>query len=185
MAASIPPINKHFIQSPHHWIMSKIFRLFLSTWRILGFLKWVTRSICFWYRPMLPTNKGLHLGFPADEEGCLAKRFSDMNQQVIGHQYCYLLTSFTFAFRKQNTIPFSTLHCKPTIWKARFYFSQFSFSHNVEENFSYYCYSHHQLQDRCLEMRNQKWNNDNNNKKTLKNKFCINNECILIVTAKR
>lgn len=134
MAANIPPINKHFIQWPHHWIMSKIFCLFLSTWRILGFLKWVTRSICFWCRPMLPTNKDLHLGFPADEERCLAKCFSDMNQQVIWHQYCYLLTSFTFAFRKQDTIPFSTLHCKPTIWKARFYFSQFSFSHNVEEN---------------------------------------------------
>lgn len=69
MAANIPPIKKHFIQWPHHWIMSKIFHFLLSTWRILGFLKCVTRSICFWYRPMLPTNKGLHLGFPADEEG--------------------------------------------------------------------------------------------------------------------
>lgn len=65
--------------------------------------------------------------------GCIDKNFSDVNQQVVGHQSCYLLMGFNSGFRKEKeTIPFQCCF-KSTIWKARFYSSQFSFSQNVEE----------------------------------------------------
>lgn len=66
---NISPINKHFIQQRFHWIMSKIFRLLLSTRSLLGFPEWVTGSRCFWYRPMLPANQAHPSRLPSNWRG--------------------------------------------------------------------------------------------------------------------
>lgn len=167
MEANIPLINKHFIQWLFHWLMSKIFHLLLSTWIILDFLKWVTRSICFLYRPTLPTNKALHLGFPENEEGFALPRVLSWYKST-GDLAPELLFAHKFhlCFHKTKDNTLSMLHCKVTIWKARFYFTQFFFSHKVEENCQLSLILSWPLKYRCLEMPKQKGNNSTTTNKT-------------------
>lgn len=127
--ASISPINKHFIQWRFHWIMSKIFRFLLCTWRTLAFPEWVTRSRCYWYRPMLPTNKAPPSRFPRRWSGAgTAQHFPDTNQQVTWHRHgCLLIVSPWLSENKRQYLFSGALQADHMESKV-FYFSHFSFS---------------------------------------------------------
>lgn len=102
----------------------------MSMYRLLDSLMWVIRGICCWYRQGFQQTNA-----PAEEAAHTAKHFYDINQQVIWHQWLLFIYEFHLWFQKtKRDDTFSRPYGKSTIWKARFYLSQFSFSYNVEEN---------------------------------------------------
>lgn len=101
---------------------------------------------------------------------CIAKDFSDVNQQVVWQQYSYLFIGFTSGFRKEKeTIPFQCSISSRPYGKQGFIPAN-SLSLKTWRKSASHCYSRHQPWYRCLEnAKTEKWNK----KKTLKNKFCI------------
>lgn len=168
---NIRGINKHFIVK--------------HTYKVIILLKQKQNSINFltacrseWPAAysvvmMLPMHKKHppFISYNWSSRECTNKDFSDVNEQVVRHQYSYYFVGFTFGFKKEKEkIPFQ---CSISSWPhgKEGFIPANSLSLKTWRKSANHCYSHHQPWYRCLEnAKMEKWNKE----KTLKNKFCIN-----------
>lgn len=81
---NISPINKHFIQRRFHWIMSKIFRFLLSTWRILDFSEWPEADASDTDQRSHKHSRSIQVSQEMTW-GWHCQTFPDTNQQVTWH----------------------------------------------------------------------------------------------------